>query len=77
MSAKDEIEKEVKLKIIKSEIEMYRNTRYQLEIRHRVNKKLGNTEDQLKAIEKELENVEKALDELKEIEAEFEVKPKK
>ena len=72
MSIEEEtIEEEVKMKIVDSEIAMYKNTRYQLEIRHRINKKLGNSEEQLKALEKELENVEKALDELKQIKAEF------
>ena len=63
----DTIEEEVKMRIVDSEIAMYKNTRYQLEVRHRINKKLGNSEEQLKALEKELENVEKALDELKKI----------
>ena len=72
MSIEEEtIEEEVKMKIVDSEIAMYKNTRYQLEIRHRINKKLGNAEEQLKALEKELGNVEKALDELKKIKKEF------
>ena len=67
----DTIEEKVKMNIVDSEIAMYKNTRYQLEVRHRINKKLGNAEEQLTALEKELENVEKALDELKEIKKEF------
>lgn len=55
----------VKHNIILQEIQMYKNTRYQLQLRHRVQKAIGGTADQLKAIEDELLNCEKALDLLK------------
>lgn len=68
----DAIPVEIKKQILQQEISMYHNTRYQLEIRHRINKKLGNTPEQLKAIENELVKIESALAELDIIEKEFE-----
>ena len=67
---------DVKTRILENEIAVYKNTRYQLEIRHRVNKKLGTGGDQMKQIEKELENIEAALDELQKIMDELAEKPK-
>jgi len=63
--------KEAKLAIIEQETTMYVNTRWQLEMRHRVNKKLGWTSEQLKAIEDELVNIEKTIEELENIKAEL------
>ena len=60
----------VKLAIIDSEIQMYHNTRYQLQLRHRVQKGIGGTPEQLKALEDELAKIESALDELEKIKRE-------
>ena len=57
----EEITLEVKRTIIEQESMMWRNTRYQLQLRHRVNKALG-AADVLVQVEKELEKCEKALD---------------
>jgi len=57
----DEITFEVKCMLVEQESAMWRNTRYQLQLRHRVQKALG-TADVLEQIEKELEKCEKALD---------------
>ena len=53
--------RETKLAIIDEEIRAYVNTRYQLQLRHRVNRSLGN-EKAVEAIEADLVNIEKALD---------------
>ena len=71
-----EIPNEIKIQIIRQEIAMYKNTCYQLEMRHRVNKKLGNTLEQLKGIEEELTKANIALDEYREIEKEIEAQIK-
>ncbi|HEY4723971.1 MAG TPA: hypothetical protein VII92_19110 [Anaerolineae bacterium] len=57
----DDVIPEVKRAVIEQESAMWRNTRYQLQLRHRVNKALG-AADVLVQIEKELEKCEKALD---------------
>ena len=57
----EEITPEVKHTLIQQEIMMWRGSRYQLQLRHRVHKALG-TKDILEQIEKELEMCEKALD---------------
>ena len=57
----EEVTLEAKQAIIEQEKIMWVNTRYQLQLRHRVQKALGGT-DVLEQIEKELEKCEKALD---------------
>lgn len=61
----------VKRGIISQEIMLYKNTRYQSQLRHRVQKAIGGSQDQLKAIEDELLKIEQAIDfleqELKEV----------
>jgi len=51
--------------IIVNELEMWRNTRYQLQLRYRVNKGIESTQDVMQAIEAELVRCEKAIDILK------------
>jgi len=57
------ITNETRRQIINNEMQAWMNTQEVLIIRHRVNKRLGNAE-QMKVVEKELENCEAALDEL-------------
>ena len=66
----DEITPEVKRVLIEQESTMWRNTRYHLQLRHRVNKALG-AADGLEQIEKELGKCEKALDVLEIVLAEL------
>jgi len=73
----EEITLEVRRAIIEQDRNMWKNTRYQLQLRHRVQKVLGAT-DVLEQIEKELEKCEKALDVLEIVLSELrngEVKP--
>jgi len=51
--------------IIVNELEMWRNTRYQLQLRYRVNTGIGSPPDVMKSIEAELVRCEKAIDLLK------------
>ena len=67
----DTIDVAVKVQLLNQEIATYENTRYILGIRYRVNKKIGNTAEQLKALEDELVKIEQALEELKAIRAEL------
>ena len=62
-----EITKEVKLTLLKNELAVYHNTVYILSVRHRVNKKLGQTEEQLKPIADEMAKAEMAIDELQKV----------
>lgn len=55
---------EDKLLLIEQEIAMYERTSYILSVRHRVNKKIGSSAEQLKALEDEMAKIEQALDEL-------------
>jgi hypothetical protein len=66
-----EISPEVKRALIENEITLWRNTAYQAQLRHRVNKKLGADEQALKALEDELLKAEKAVDILTEMLAEI------
>lgn len=65
-----EISKEMKLAIIEREIATCRAAVYTLSIRHRVNKKLGQTAEQLKPIEDEIVKQETAIDEFEKMEEE-------
>jgi len=67
----DNIDIAVKVQLLNQEIATYENTRYILGIRYRVNKKIGNTAEQLKPLEDELVKIEQALEELKAIRAEL------
>ena len=67
----DDINTAVKAQLLNQEIATYENTRYILGIRYRVNKKIGNTAEQLKPLEDELVKIEQALEELKAIRAEL------
>jgi len=67
----DNIDTAVKVQLLNQEIATYENTRYILGIRYRVNKKIGNTAEQLKPLEDELVKIEQALEELKAIRAEL------
>jgi hypothetical protein len=51
--------------IIQQEMQTYENTIYLLQLRHRVNVKLGSSPDILKSIEEELIKNERGLDILK------------
>jgi len=51
--------------IIVNELEMWRNTRYQLQLRYRVNIGIGSPPETLKQLEAELVRCEKAIDLLK------------
>jgi len=66
----EEITLEVKRVLIEQESAMWRNTRYQLQLRHRVQRALG-AADMQEQIEKELEKCEKALDVLEAVLAEL------
>jgi len=66
----EEITLEVKRALIEQESAMWRNTRYQLQLRHRVQRALG-AKDIMEQIEKELEKCEKALDVLEVARAEL------
>lgn len=59
-----EIPIEVKRQIIAAELEQWQVARYQLEVRYRVNKRIGSEAEALKRIETELERCEKAIDAL-------------
>lgn len=54
----------IKKQIVKQEMEQWEVTRYQLEVRHRVNKRIGSSADVMKSIETDLERCEKAIDAL-------------
>jgi hypothetical protein len=60
----------IKLALLLQEKANWENTRTILEIRYRVNKRLGNQE-QMNAVQKDLENCEAALDELSKMELEM------
>jgi len=60
----EEISVEVKKAIINQELSMWLNTRYQFEVRHRINKKIGSSAEILKNIEDELTKCEKMIDAL-------------
>jgi len=60
----EEISVEVKKAIINQELSMWLNTRYQFEVRHRINKKIGSGAEILKNIEDELTKCEKMIDAL-------------
>ena len=66
-----ELTKEVRIQLIQNEIAGNVQARYVLELRHRINKKLGNTEAN-EAIEKDLFKVEATIDELSKALAEIE-----
>lgn len=61
----DDVPVEVQRAIIQQEIQLWKNTRYQLEIRCRVQQRIGGD---ISAIQAELEKCEKALDVLAELE---------
>jgi phage shock protein A len=48
--------------ILEQEITTLKNTRYQLEVRHRVNKKVGTADSDLKVIVEQLEKIEKLIE---------------
>lgn len=56
-----DIANSIKRAIIEQELTMWRNSQYQLTIRHKVQQKLDNKE-QVKAVESELEKCEIAID---------------
>lgn len=62
------------LSVIDQELVMWRNTRYLYEIRHRINKKLGNVEE-AKACVTELEKCERWIAELSAVRAELAGEP--
>jgi len=62
---------QVKLALIQREIMEWKQLRYTMEIRHRVNKRVGAPPETMSAVEQELERCEKALDALREMEAEL------
>jgi len=66
-----DVPKSVRIQLVKQDLQMWKNTRFQLEMRHRVNKRIGN---ETKDLESEMVKAETAIAEteaiLKEIEAE-------
>ncbi len=64
--------KEIKLQFLKQEIAGHQQAIYILSIRHRVNKKLGQTEEQLKPLADDIVKSEQAIDELEKIIKELE-----
>ena len=61
---------DTKLALLSQEVNVFVNTRWQLQIRHRVNKSIGADKPVLEAIQADLERVEKYLAKLgEEIEA--------
>lgn len=67
----NEVPKPIRIQIIQNELQMWANTRWQLEMRHRVTKRIGGD---LKPIEADMVKAEGAIAELeailKEVEAE-------
>ena len=57
--------KEVKVRLLEQEINMYESSLYVLEVRYRVSKKIKADKQNLEAIQKEIEQHTMALDELK------------
>ena len=57
-----DIPPEIKRQIIAQDLQLWRNTRYQSQLRYRVQKAIGGTTDQLKTIEDELLKDEQAID---------------
>ncbi len=53
--------------IVENEIALWCNTRYQMQLRYRVRKAIGETPEQLQEIETELIKCEAALDELQKV----------
>lgn len=62
----DQVPNEVKWQLITNEMQMWRNTAYQLILRHKVNKKIGADPSVLKQIEDEMVKCEGALEVLQE-----------
>jgi len=62
-----EIPNEVKLQLLNNEVVSHKQAVYVLSIRHRVNKKLGHTPEQLKALEEDIAKSEMAIDELEKV----------
>ncbi len=59
----DDVPANIRRQIIEEEMQIWRNTRWQQQMRYRVNKRLGN-QAAMAICEKEMENCEVALDEL-------------
>lgn len=66
MGQGQEIAPEIKRAIVEQEIALWRNTRYQLEVRARVARRVGCTPEQEAAALAELARVEQTLDALAE-----------
>ena len=68
-----DVPKAIRIQIVKQDLQMWKNTRFQLEMRHRINKRIGK---ETKSLEDEMVKAEGAITEaetmLKEIEAEAE-----
>ncbi len=62
--------KEAQAQLIEQEITIWNNTLYMYQLRHRVNKKLGNIEA-CQQLESDMVKVEQALDELEAIKKEL------
>lgn len=62
----DEVPIEVKEIILDQELKTYFNTRYRLEVLHRVNKRIGSDAAVLDNLTKELAQIEAMIDALKE-----------
>jgi hypothetical protein len=61
-----EIPHEVKKALIENEIQLHKNSAYLMELRHRVNKKLGATPEELKQLADDIVKHEQAIDLLNE-----------
>ena len=66
MDTQTEIPNEIKIALIQNEIALHKNTSYQLQLRHRVNKKLGGSAEELKALQDEMVKHEQAIEILNE-----------
>lgn len=60
----NDIPQAIQIQIVKQELQMWQNTRWQLDMRHRVTKRIGGD---LKAIEEEMVRAEGAIAELETI----------
>lgn len=66
MTDNNDVPVEIKRALLTQEIGQWKNTAYLLQVRHRVNKKLGAEEQALKSLEDEMVKAENAIDILSE-----------
>ena len=66
MDYQNDISPQAQKAILEQEIALWKNTRYQWEVRHRVLTRIGASKDELSEVMSQLERCEKALDLLNE-----------